>query len=37
MNSRATRQFRDLLASLPAHVRLQARDAYDYDKLLKQL
>jgi mRNA-degrading endonuclease RelE of RelBE toxin-antitoxin system len=28
MNSRATRQFRDLLAALPSHVRAQARDAY---------
>ena len=29
MNSRTTRQFRDLLAALPAHVRAQARDAYE--------
>jgi hypothetical protein len=29
MNSRTTRRFRDLLAALPAHVRAQARDAYE--------
>lgn len=29
MNSRTTRRFRDLLAALPAHVRRQARDAYE--------
>jgi hypothetical protein len=28
MNSRTNRQFRDLFASLPAHVQRQARDAY---------
>ena len=28
MNSRITRQFRTLLAALPAHIRQQARDAY---------
>lgn len=28
MTSRTTRQFRELLAALPAHVRRQARDAY---------
>ena len=28
MNSRTTRRFRELLAALPAHVRQQARDAY---------
>ena len=28
MNSRTTRQFRDLLAMLPEHVRKQARDSY---------
>lgn len=28
MNSHMTRQFRELLAALPAHVRQQARDAY---------
>jgi mRNA-degrading endonuclease RelE of RelBE toxin-antitoxin system len=28
MNSRTTRQFRELLASLPARVRQQAREAY---------
>ena len=28
MNSRTTRQFRELLAALPAHVRRQARLAY---------
>ncbi len=28
MNSRTTRQFRELLAALPARVRQQARDAY---------
>jgi hypothetical protein len=33
MNSRTTRQFRELLAALPAHVRQQARDAY---KLFRQ-
>lgn len=29
MNSRTTRRFRDLLAALPAHIRAQARDAYE--------
>lgn len=29
MNSRTTRRFRDLLAVLPAHVRTQAREAYE--------
>ena len=29
MNSHMTRRFRDLLAALPAHVRAQARDAYE--------
>jgi hypothetical protein len=28
MNSRTTRQFRELFARLPAHVRQQAREAY---------
>jgi hypothetical protein len=28
MNSRTTRQFRELLAALPGHVRQQAREAY---------
>ena len=28
MNSRTTRRFRELLADLPAHIRLQAREAY---------
>ena len=28
MNSRTTRQFRELLAALPANVRRQAREAY---------
>ena len=28
MNSRTTRQFRELLAALPRHVRQQAREAY---------
>ena len=28
MNSRTTRQFRELLAALPRHVRKQAREAY---------
>lgn len=29
MNSRITAQFRELLAAMPAHVRRQARDAYE--------
>ena len=29
MKSRTTRRFRELLAALPAHIRQQARDAYD--------
>lgn len=29
MNSRTTRRFRELLAALPAHVRKQAREAYE--------
>ncbi|NLF69516.1 MAG: hypothetical protein GX575_10735 [Candidatus Anammoximicrobium sp.] len=28
MNSRMTRQFREMLAALPPHVRRQAREAY---------
>jgi hypothetical protein len=28
MNSRTTRRFRELFAALPAHVRQQAREAY---------
>jgi hypothetical protein len=28
MNSRKTRRFREQLAALPAHVRVQAREAY---------
>lgn len=28
MNSRTTRRFRELLATLPSHVRRQAREAY---------
>jgi hypothetical protein len=28
MNSRTTRRFRELFARLPAHVQLQAREAY---------
>jgi len=28
MNSRTTRQFRELFARLPAHVQQQAREAY---------
>ena len=29
MNSRTTSHFRELLAAMPAHVRQQARDAYE--------